>query len=458
MQNHISQPMSTRSQPLPPMSSQRMALTIWGATDVGREREGNEDSIFPRSDGGDYQYNLKPETLNTHGQLLIVADGVGGAQAGRASSQWAIQRAVENYYEQQPGDSGAMLQNAIGYANASLYRYLQETRIQTAGCTMAAAVIHNNTLYVANVGDSRVYLIRDGKAYQQTRDHTLTQQKIDQHILTPEQAENDPDKSVLTRSMGHGPTVQVDRFQPVPLIEGDLVLVCSDGLYDLVPDAEMARMATSAAPQKAAAKLIAAANRNGGFDNISVILAQVGGRASGGGGMPLLKSFSFNQQKVLIGLLVALVVVVLALGGVIGWSLYGKGKDGGDPTSTPPATAAPSAPTPATSLEVVSTQPSQPTPENKTSEVKTTSDGLATSTPKPTSTYTPTPTRKPPTAIPTLTPELPTPTFTPEGGGGNGGGGGTNPPSPIPTPACLGEATRCETGQAVCENGSWVCR
>jgi len=429
-----------------------MALVIWGATDVGREREGNEDSIFPRSDGGDYQYNLKPETLSTHGQLLIVADGVGGAQAGRASSQWAIQRAVENYYEQQPGDPGVMLQNAIGYANASLYRYLQETRVQTAGCTMAAAVMHNDTLYVANVGDSRVYLIRDGQAYQQTRDHTLTQQKIDQHILTPEQAESDPDKSVLTRSMGHGPTVQVDLFQPIPLLEGDLVLVCSDGLYDLVPDAETARLATSAAPQKATAKLIAAANRNGGFDNISVILAQVGGRPAGGGVPAPLKAFSFNQQKVLVGLLAALVVVVLALGGWIGWTIYEQGKNGDKDTLTPPPTTAPAVQS--TDTSVTTGGQSIPTQTPQPAETVDANGDRATSTPKPTATHTATPTRKPPTATSTPT-DTPLPTDTPiPGDGENNGGGDSGQTCPSkPSNPC---ADRQQDW--VCENGTWVCK
>ena len=254
-----------------------MCITVWGATDKGREREGNEDAVYPHSGAGTFAWQPGPERLAQRGQLLIVADGVGGARAGREASHWAIRVAAERYYDLSSADLGNDLCIAVEAANASLYRYLQEVGAPEAGSTMAAAVIYGDMLYVVNAGDSRAYLVRDGQITQLTRDHTLTQRKIDQGLIRPEQAEMDPDRSVLTRSLGVGPTVQVDLFPSLQLISGDVVLLCSDGLTDMLADAEIARLVGGNAPKWTAQRLIAAANERGGFDNISVVVARVGG-------------------------------------------------------------------------------------------------------------------------------------------------------------------------------------
>jgi protein phosphatase len=151
---------------------------VWGATDKGREREGNEDAVYPHSGAGTFAWQPGPERLAQRGQLLIVADGVGGARAGREASHWAVRVAVERYYDLLGVGPGDDLRIAIEAANVSLYRYLQEVGAPEAGSTMAAAVIHGDMLYVVNVGDSRAYLVRDGQITQLTRDHTLTQRKI----------------------------------------------------------------------------------------------------------------------------------------------------------------------------------------------------------------------------------------------------------------------------------------
>ncbi|MBN1875112.1 MAG: serine/threonine-protein phosphatase, partial [Anaerolineae bacterium] len=187
------------------MENNQFPLVIWGATDPGQQREGNEDSIFPES-GAEF-YKPSESNVAQKGRLLVVADGMGGVRGGSESSRWAIRAAVERYYDLGGPMLDMNLKQAVYEANKSLFQYLQSTGVQGAGCTMVGAVIYNNKLHVANVGDSRAYLIRNGTITQLTRDHTVTQDKIERGLLTPDQAAMDPDRNVITRSMGTHPEV-----------------------------------------------------------------------------------------------------------------------------------------------------------------------------------------------------------------------------------------------------------
>jgi protein phosphatase len=368
--------------------SPTLPMKIWGATDKGRQREGNEDSVYPHSEVETFQPSA--ERLEYKGQLLIVADGVGGAQAGAEASRWAIRVAVERYYDLDGASPGEDLRTAIEIANNSLNQYLQSTGTREAGSTMAAVVIHRNRLYVANVGDSRVYLLRNGELRQLTTDHTLTQRKIDQGIIRSDQADMDPDQSVLTRSMGAGPSVDVDLLSPRQLESGDVVLLCSDGLTDMLSDAEIAHILGNNSPKRAAQKLIRDANRAGGFDNISVVIAQVGGRPKGTGGPAFLDEFRANaaklatwQKLVLAGLAAALLVVCTALGWLASATVLDMA---GDPTATAePPTATLAAPTATTEATAAPEETATPPPTD------TVPAGQPTSTPRPTSTPTNTP-------------------------------------------------------------------
>jgi len=385
----------TLPQPVQSQPAQRPApalpLDVWGATDKGRRREGNEDAIYPHSGAESTSFKPNAERLAQKGQLLVVADGVGGAKAGAEASQWAIRVAVERYYDLPGPDLGADLQAAVEVANVSLYQYLQSTGTQEAGCTMAAAVIHRNLLYVANVGDSRVYVIRNGQIAKQTRDHTLTQQKIDQRIIGPEEAKTDPDQSVLTRSLGAAQTVRVDVFPPLQLFEGDMVLVCSDGLTDMLEEEEIVRLVGGGSLKRVAQRLIDAANKRGGVDNISVVLAHVGRRPSGGGGPPgglrnlanRVRRMAWWQKLVLLagG---ALVSVALCAMIALGWWMYDRGRDRATPTPTPTfkptkeATAAP------TETVVPTDTPTLTPPPTARGTVSPTSTSVPTLTPTPT--------------------------------------------------------------------------
>lgn len=363
----------------PISQSAPMPLVVWGATDKGRQREGNEDTIFPHPGADTSTFEPSPQHLAQRGQLLIVADGVGGAKGGREASQWVTRVAVERYYDMTGPDLGADLRAAIEAANNSLYQYNLSTGTGEAGCTTAAAAIHGNILHVANVGDSRVYLLRDGQITQLTRDHTLAQQKADAGIISQEQVETDPGKHVLTRSMGAAQTVQVDLFPPLQLVAGDTVLLCSDGLTDMLKNVEIARLIGNHPPKRATQRLIAAANQRGGVDNISTVIARVGSAptSAGGGLLGTIQQMSRRQKTILLGgagLVIAAVCIVASLG------LWINDHQRATPTPGPTATTAPTStvtPTPQATATVQPTETPQPT--------------QATSTPAPTATPTNTP-------------------------------------------------------------------
>ena len=379
-QPDLPQPASRKAPVLP--------LEIWGATDRGRQREGNEDSIYPHSVAESTSFRPNAEHLAQKGQLLLVADGVGGAKAGAEASQWAVRVAVDRYYDLPGPDPSGDLQAAIEVANVSLYQYLQSTATQEAGCTMAGAVIHRNMLHVANVGDSRVYVIRNGRIAQQTRDHTLTQQKVDHQIITAEDAKVDPDQHVLTRSLGAADTVRVDVFPPLQLFDGDVVLVCSDGLTDMLEDAEIVRVLGSNSMKRGAQRLIEAANKRGGVDNISVVLARAGRRPSGGGGLlewgrnlvdSVRRMALWQKLSLLAG--GVLIVVAFCVMVALGWWMYEQGREKSMPTPTPMATEEVTA---APTKTIAPTDTPTPTPTDQGTKSPT-------STPLPTFTPSPTP-------------------------------------------------------------------
>ncbi len=370
-----------------PLSQHSLPLEVWGATDKGLQREGNEDTIYPSAD----MFTPNEQNLARRGQLLIVADGVGGARAGAEASRWAVRVAVERYYDLTGPSLGNDLRTAIEMANASLYQYLQSTGVHNAGCTMAAALIHNNMLYVANVGDSRVYLIRNGQITQLTRDHTLAQQKLDQGLIRPEQAALDPDSSVLTRSLGSSPAVRVDLFDPQPLAPGDVVLVCSDGLTDMVAADHIPSLIGNAPLTKAARRLIDAANRQGGVDNISVVLARVGGRpAAARVAARPAPARAATKTPLLVGLIALAAMLAFALIAALSFAYYSRRPNQPPPASTP-------VPSPTTLALQVGPATETPLPTD------TVPPGHPTSTPRPTSTPVPSPSIRPGRGTPSPT-------------------------------------------------------
>jgi protein phosphatase len=228
-----------------------------GRTDVGRQRSANEDSLVVRP------------------PLFAVADGMGGAKAGEVASAVAVE-AVETARESgEPAE--AQLAGIVRDANRRIYdlAVADESR-RGMGTTLTLAKVHDGEISLAHVGDSRAYRMRDGELSQLTRDHSLVAELERSGQITPEAAEHHPQRSIITRALGPEPDVEVDTYTLAGR-DGDLFLICSDGLTSMISDEEVTSILRSAESLDAAADaLVRAANQSGGKDNITVILFRLG--------------------------------------------------------------------------------------------------------------------------------------------------------------------------------------
>ncbi len=251
-----------------PQQAETVIVAGFG-TDVGRAREANEDAYYvTRSD--------LPPTLRTQkGWLYIVADGMGGYKGGARASQLAVTLISQAYYKDPDPQVDASLNRAIQKANQVIYREAQSnSELARMGTTTVAAVVRGRELVVANVGDSRAYLIRDGQIQLLTRDHSLVYESVNAGLMTDTEARRHPLRSAITRALGAGPEVIVDFFH-LALKPGDRILLCTDGLSNEIRSSELARLASTGRPQDTVTKLIQVANERGGRDNITVLLVQV---------------------------------------------------------------------------------------------------------------------------------------------------------------------------------------
>ena len=233
-------------------------MRIGVATHPGRKRRHNEDA-----------YVVEPP-------LFAVADGMGGAKAGEVASGLAASALKDGDTDGASGED--RVTELIQEANRRVFRRATEDRDASGmGTTMTVALVEDDRVVFGHVGDSRAYLIRDGAIEQLTDDHSLVAELVRSGRLTPEEAEAHPQRSVITRAVGTEPDVDVDTFVIEPT-EGDLFLICSDGLTDMVDD----RTIIDAIEQhrddldEAAKALVGAANRVGGEDNITVVFFEVG--------------------------------------------------------------------------------------------------------------------------------------------------------------------------------------
>jgi serine/threonine protein phosphatase PrpC len=288
-----------------------MKLVAGVATDVGRVREGNEDA-----------YLIEPP-------LYAVADGMGGAKAGEVASQLALQTVADL---QRSG--GARLEDEVVAANKVVFaRANEEERFAGMGTTLTAALATADAVRLAHVGDSRAYLLRAGSLRQLTRDHTLVDRMVEAGEITRDEADVHPHRNVLLRALGTEPTVEVESFD-VGLLEGDRVLLCSDGLTVMVTEEQIKAIleATAADPQDAAERLVRAANRAGGVDNITaVVLDAVAGEPDPGavaepqpGAPPPAERVSGDRARRrrwrwVIGAVAAVVVAVVAFTAFRSW-------------------------------------------------------------------------------------------------------------------------------------------
>ena len=226
-------------------------------SDLGRQRQGNEDNYYVRS------------------PLFVVADGMGGAQAGEVASEIAVRQFEGGLPDgQEPGEALASL---IQAANARIHEQARsDAQHAGMGTTTTAAYLTGDTVVVAHVGDSRCYLLRGGDLIRLTRDHSLVGELVARGKLTEEQAESHPQRSVITRALGPEAKVEVD-VEAFPARPGDVFLLCSDGLTSMVHEPQLKELlADRDRPlEQTGRTLIAAANEAGGRDNITVILFRI---------------------------------------------------------------------------------------------------------------------------------------------------------------------------------------
>jgi serine/threonine protein phosphatase PrpC len=249
----------------------QFTLDVAQRTDIGRTRASNEDNLI----------SVVPEDnhlLQAKGALFVVSDGMGGHSHGEVASELAVQKVREYYYQDIQHDIPTALQEAIKQANVPIYQANEAERARGGssfgmGATCVAAVLHDQMLYAANVGDSRVYVLHEGQLRQVTRDHSLVAQLVERGEITPAEARTHEKRNQIYRSLGL-PEVEVDLFTE-PVQEGDTLILCTDGLCSVVEDEELRAIVKQYSPEESVQHLIARANEEGGPDNVTAIVVRV---------------------------------------------------------------------------------------------------------------------------------------------------------------------------------------
>jgi PPM family protein phosphatase len=265
-------------------SNTARSISASGFTDVGMKRKMNEDALL-LADLTNFNFSLGARInsvhLSEHGALLAIADGMGGAAGGEVASKLAVM--TLRYELAQGSDVNAMslrLKEAVENTNRRVWEYAQQhPELQGMGTTLTAAIMSNGVAYIAQVGDSRAYLLRGKKITQITKDQSLVQQWLDAGMLDAEEAQIHPYRNILTQSLGVDPAVKV-ALTEFPLCRNDYLLLCSDGLSNKISPQEMRQaLWESISISETCRKLIGEANQRGGEDNITVIVARFGGDA-----------------------------------------------------------------------------------------------------------------------------------------------------------------------------------
>jgi serine/threonine protein phosphatase PrpC len=263
-------------------------VSVFGKTDLGRTREHNEDT-FLVADLSTGNASLHPEVrlheVGPRGSLFMVADGMGGAAAGELASAMAADLIYRHLATAWAGDEDASperfayrMKEAVELANQQIYSYAREhPEVRGMGTTVTAAGINGDELYLAQIGDSRAYLVRNGEAIQLTKDQSLMQRLVDAGELTEEEAEQSERRNIILQALGPDPRVKVDLTHQT-LRRGDTLIICSDGLSGLVRREEFPAIVAQE-PELAdlCAALIDLANSRGGPDNITVVAAHFEG-------------------------------------------------------------------------------------------------------------------------------------------------------------------------------------
>ena len=242
----------------PPTDTPAFDLAL--LSDVGTNRENNEDSCGSH-------------TESENSVVFAVADGVGGYEGGEIASAQAIEVTLGAFRDSPAGWGPAKrLHRAVQRANIEIYnRALTVPELRRMATTLTAVVVSDGALFAAHVGDCRLYHIRRGKIRQITKDHTVIQERVRMGLISPASARHHPERSALSRCLGHELIVAFDRIS-LPLEQNDQLLLCSDGLYSVIEDNELGQLIRGLEPETACRRLIELANRRGTADNLTAAI------------------------------------------------------------------------------------------------------------------------------------------------------------------------------------------
>ncbi|MFN8474885.1 MAG: Stp1/IreP family PP2C-type Ser/Thr phosphatase [Anaerolineae bacterium] len=244
-------------------------VEVGQATDVGLVREGNEDSISVHEP-------LDEAVMRAKGRLFLLADGMGAHAAGELASRMAVDILASEYYADNGPSPEKALENGVLKANLQIYQFGHgnKTGHGPMGTTLTAVAVNGRYAHIAHVGDSRAYLVRNDQVAQLTADHSVVGEMVRMRMITEEQARVHPNRNALNRCIGMSPLLKVDMIRQ-ELVAGDVLVICTDGLWSLVNESEIGAIAGDYAPQEACDRLVELAKSYGGDDNISTILVRV---------------------------------------------------------------------------------------------------------------------------------------------------------------------------------------
>lgn len=261
-------------------SNGEVLLSAFGLTDVGVVRKNNEDAFLiadlDAEQSSDRSWH--DAAVSARGILLAVSDGMGGAAAGEIASAMTVGSLRQWLGEDHQGvGTQVLIKEAVEEANRSVFDAAQDSERKGMGATLTAVLVRGKIAHIAEVGDSRAYLIRGGRIRQVTRDQSYVQLLVEQGVVTREQAEKSPHRNVILQAMGHRGDIVV-ALGRLELREGDTFVLCSDGLSGKISETEMRDIVDSSTDfPEAATRMVAIANERGGEDNITVVLARVSG-------------------------------------------------------------------------------------------------------------------------------------------------------------------------------------
>lgn len=250
-------------------------MEVASLTDVGHQRGNNEDSYLYWEPDSDEDFQRK-------GRLAIVADGMGGYEGGQEASRLAVDTVRQIYDEAFGNDPQARLIEAFAVAHERIQSYADEhPELHGMGTTCTALAVLGRQLYFAHVGDSRLYLVRGSEISRLTRDHSYVGRLVETGVVRSEDAESHPQRHILTAALGSGRDVAADTSgQPLLLQEGDTLVLCTDGLWGLVSQQEVAGVVSGNSPADSCRELVKLALQRGGPDNITVQILRVSAQST----------------------------------------------------------------------------------------------------------------------------------------------------------------------------------